>query len=117
MARKRSKSKRLKRSKTKRSSIKRSRKRRVKKKRSKKLKLKKEKRRSSSYANIEDVELATSKIRSMMDESIKKSKKPSVTKVARQLNKDSKRIAKKQNVPIRTIQNQLISNVNSFCRK
>ena len=50
----------------------------------------------------------------MLDDSIKKSKKPSVSKVATQINKDSRRIAKKQKVSVRSIQDKLISNVNAF---
>lgn len=68
----------------------------------------------SNYINIDDYELATSKLKNIVDKSIRR---PNIKKVAKQLDIESKRISKKQNIPIRDVQMNLIGKINNMCTK
>jgi hypothetical protein len=67
---------------------------------------------NSVYDNVDDIELATSKLKSMM----KVTKRSNINKIASSLNREAKMIAKNRKVNVRSVQDNLINNINNLCK-
>ena len=66
---------------------------------------------NSVYDNVDDIELATSKLKSMIV-----TKRSNINKIASSLNREAKMIAKNRKVNVRSVQDNLINNINNLCK-